>query len=139
MFGLKQFFKKLLNDDTKKGKQKVAVEALRNAFTNRYLNFKTLLSTNNKVLELITDMEQAFSGSRTFGMSFIRANCTAISVNIYKIISCLNKLADDKYKELPRVLEDILLKIDRELQQKKLESGGQGAVTIRFWISELVS
>ncbi|MBW1745743.1 MAG: pyruvate, water dikinase [Deltaproteobacteria bacterium] len=125
MFGLKQFFKKLLNDDTKKGKQKVAVEALRNAFTNRYLNFKTLLSTNNKVLELITDMEQAFSGSRTFGMSFIRANCTAISVNIYKIISCLNKLADDKYKELPRVLEDILLKIDRELQQKKLETGGE--------------
>ena len=125
MFGLKQFFKKLLKDDTKKVEQKVAVEALRNAFTNRYLNFKTLLSTNNKVLELITEMEQTFSGSRTFGMSFIRANCTAISVNIYKIISCLNKIANDKYKELLGVLEDILLKIDRELQQKKLETGGE--------------
>ncbi|HUV49984.1 MAG TPA: PEP/pyruvate-binding domain-containing protein [Anaerolineae bacterium] len=125
MFGLKQFFKKLLKDDPKKVKHKVAVEDLRNAFTNRYLNFKTLLSTNNKVLELITDMEQTFSGSRTFGMSFIRANCTAISVNIYKIISCLNEIANDKYKELPRVLEDILLKIDRELQQKKLETGGE--------------
>ena len=125
MFGLKQFFKKLLKDDTKKVEQKVAVETLRNTFTNRYLNFKTLLSTNNKVLELITDMEQAFSGSRTFGMSFIRANCTAISVNIYKIISCLNEIANDKYKELLRVLEDILSKIDRELQQKKLETGDE--------------
>ncbi len=125
MFGLKQFFKKLLKDDTKKVKQKVAVEAIRSSFTNRYLNFKTLLSTNNKVLELITDMEQAFSGSRTFGMSFIRANCTAISVNIYKIISCLNEIANNKYKELPGILEGILPKIDRELQQKKLETGGE--------------
>ena len=130
MFGLKQFFKKLLKDDTKKVEQKVAVEALRNAFTNRYLNFKTLLSTNNKVLELITDMEQAFSGSRTFGMSFIRANCTAISVNIYKIISCLNKIANDKYKELPRILEGILPKIDRQLQQKKLETWGELVLTL---------
>ncbi|MDL1967759.1 MAG: pyruvate, water dikinase [Deltaproteobacteria bacterium] len=125
MFGLKRFFKKLLKDDTKKVEQKVTVEALRNTFTNRYLNFKTLLSTNNKVLELITDMEETFSGSRTFGMSFIRANCTAISVNMYKIISCLNEIADNKYKELPLILEGILPKIDRELQQKKLETGSE--------------
>ena len=121
MFGLKQFFKKLLKDDT----QKISVDTIRNTFTNRYLNFKTLLSTNNEVLELITDMEQAFSGNRTFGMAFIRANCTAISVNIYKIIKCLNEIANDKYKELLSVFEGILPKIERELQQKKLETGGE--------------
>jgi hypothetical protein len=69
MFGLKQFFKKLLKDDTRKVEQKVSVDTIRDTFTNRYLNFKTLLSTNNEVLELITDMEQAFSGNRTFGIS----------------------------------------------------------------------
>jgi hypothetical protein len=70
MFGLKQFFKKLLKDDT----QKISVDTIRNTFTNRYLNFKTLLSTNNEVLELITDMEQAFSGNRTFGTIYIRSS-----------------------------------------------------------------
>lgn len=125
MFGLKQFFKKLLKDDTRKVEQKVSVDTIRDTFTNRYLNFKTLLSTNNEVLELITDMEQAFSGNRTFGMAFIRANCTAISVNIYKIINCLNEIANNKYKALFGVLEGILPKIDRELQQKKLETGGE--------------
>ncbi len=123
MFGLKQFFKKLLKDDTQKVEQKTSVETIRNAFSNRYLNFKTLLSANHEVLELITDMEDAFSGSRTFGMSFIRANCTAISIHIYKIINCLNEISKNKYKELPKVLEGILPEIDRELQQKKLEAG----------------
>ena len=123
MFGLKRFFKKLLKDDTQKVEQNGSVDTIRNSFTNRYLNFKTLLSTNNEVLELITDMEEAFSGSRTFGMSFIRANCTAISVNIYKLINCLNKIANNKYKELQEILEGILLEINRELQQKKLEAG----------------
>ncbi len=125
MFGLKQFFKKLLKSDTQKVERKVSVDNVRNTFTNRYLNFKTLLSTNNKVLELIADMEQAFSGSRAFGMSFIRANCTAISVNTYKIINCLNEIADNKYKGLPGALEGILPKIDLELQQKKFETDGE--------------
>ena len=125
MFGLKRFFKKLVKNDTQKVEQKASVDSIRNTFTNRYLNFKTLLNTNNDVLELITNMEEAFSGSRTFGMSFIRANCTAISVNIYKIIDCLNEIANDKYKILLEVLEGILPKIDRELQQKKLEAGGE--------------
>jgi pyruvate,water dikinase len=107
MFGLKQFFKKLLKDDTQKVEQKVSVDTIRDTFTNRYLNFKTLLSTNNEVLELITDMEQAFSGNRTFG------------------INCLNEIANNKYKALFGVLEGILPKIDRELQQKKLETGGE--------------
>ncbi|MCK4469112.1 MAG: PEP/pyruvate-binding domain-containing protein, partial [Desulfobacterales bacterium] len=125
MFGLKRFFKKLVKNDTQKVEQKASVDSIRNTFTNRYLNFKTLLNTNNDVLELITNMEEAFSGSRTFGMSFIRANCTAISVNIYKIIDCLNEIANDKYKILLEVLEGILPKIDRELQQKKLEARGE--------------
>ena len=125
MFGLKRFFKKLFNDDNQNVGQDLSSDSVRKNFTNRYLNFKTLLSTNNEVLELINDMESAFSGSRTFGMSFIRANCTAISVNIYKIINCLNEISNYKYKELSGSLEGILPKINSELQQKKIDTSGE--------------
>ena len=47
--------------------------AIRLAFTTRYLSFKTLLGLNDRVLEIINEMEQALEGSRGFGIAFIRA------------------------------------------------------------------
>lgn len=122
MFGLKRFFNKLRGSSSHDAPQG-SPEAVRLAFTNRYLNFKTLLSTNNKVLEIITDLEQALVGSSSFGMSFIRANCTAISVNMYKIIKTLNDITAHRHEELFEVFEDIWLKIDRELKAKKVLVG----------------
>lgn len=124
MFGLRHFLKRLQGGKTQGTAQERSSEAVRLAFTNRYLNFKTLLSTNNKVLEIITDMEQALVGSRSFGMSFIRANCTAISVNMYKIIKTLNEITAGRHKELFEVFEDIWVKIDKKLKSKKTTAGG---------------
>lgn len=130
MFGLKQFLNKLWGCKTQKAEQKESTEAVRLAFTNRYLNFKTLLSTNNKVLEIITDMEQALVSSHSFGMSFIRANCTAISVNMYKIIQTLNEITVGRYQELFEVFENIWVKIDRELKGKKMPAQGDLALPL---------
>ena len=138
MFGLKNFFRKRFQNKRVEHEGDVSIEAALNSFKNRYLNFKTLLSTNNKILGIIADMEQTFSGTRTFGMSFIRATCTAISVNVYKIIECLNKIADNRYKELSRVLEDILPEIEGELAHKKITNLGELVLPLESIDKEMV-
>ncbi|MBW2646164.1 MAG: pyruvate, water dikinase [Deltaproteobacteria bacterium] len=125
MFGLKRLVKKWLKGKAQDPGEEASTEAIRYAFTKRYLSFKTLLSTNNEVLEIINEMEQTLLGSRSFGMSFIRAHCTAISVNMYKIIDNLNQVTDNRYKELFETLEGMLLKIYQELAHKKGEPPGE--------------
>lgn len=125
MFGLRRFLKKLLEGKTEHPGAAASTDDIRRAFTNRYLNFKTLLSTNNEVLEIINEMEQAFQGSRSFGMSFIRARCTAISVNMYKIINNLNEVTNNQYEKLFGVLEGVLAKIDQELKYRKTGAKGE--------------
>ena len=72
-------------------------EALRTAFQTRYHNFKLLLSANNKALQIMSELEEARKGDTPFGMSFIRANCTAVSVNVFRMVQCMDQLAPGKY------------------------------------------
>src|SRR5512135_1973161 len=90
--------------------------AIRSAFTNRYLNFKTLLGLNDRVLGIISEMEQAAEGSRRFGMAFVRAQCTALSVNIFKIIESLNQITNQRDHVLFEVFDEVWAAIDRELK-----------------------
>ncbi|MGW8324369.1 MAG: PEP/pyruvate-binding domain-containing protein, partial [Desulfobacterales bacterium] len=96
------------------------VEQLRIAFKDRYHNFKLLLNSNNKALEVMADMERALQGRQPFGMTFVRASCTAVSVNVFNMIKNIEKLAQNKYKELNTRFNDIQQKIDGLLSQKKL-------------------
>src|SRR3990172_7810869 len=95
-------------------------EALRAAFRARYHNFKLLLSANNKALEIMSEMEETLRGSRPFGMSFVRANATAISVNVFRIIKSLDELAPKQYLELYSRFQGIQDRIHRELTQRDL-------------------
>jgi pyruvate,water dikinase len=95
------------------------VEALRSAFKARYHNFKLLLSANNKALEIMAEMEQAVRGNRPFGMSFIRAQSTAVSVNVFRIIKNLDQLAPGKYEDLYERFKEIQDNCNRVLAQKK--------------------
>ena len=99
------------------------VEELRAAFKARYHNFKLLLSANNKALEVMTDLEQALRGSRPFGMSFIRANCTAVSVNVFRIVKSLDQLAPGKYQELYDRFKDIQDQTNEVLSRRRLPKG----------------
>jgi len=105
----------------KKPKLSVAeVEGLRIAFKERYHSFKLLLNANNKALEIMAEMERALQGQQLFGMSFIRASCTAVSVNVFIMIKNIEKLAQDRYGELRVRFINIQKKIDGVLSQKKL-------------------
>jgi len=99
------------------------VEELRTLFRARYHNFKLLLSANNKALEIMSDFEEALRGARNFGMSFVRANCTAVSVNVYRIIKNLDDLAPGKYGELYERFDNIQEWINHSLSQKRISRG----------------
>ena len=97
-------------------------EYLRNDFKSRYQSFKILLSSNNKALDIMADIEKLLEGSRLFGMSQVKGNCTAVSVNVYKMIKNLEVLAPGKYRELSLRFNDIQQQIDKILSFKKPET-----------------
>lgn len=101
------------------------IEELRAAFKARYHNFKLLLSANNKALELMADMEQALRGHRPFGMSFVRSNCTAVSVNVFRIVKNLDQLAPGKYEALYKSFKDIQDHINQVLSRRNELKGDQ--------------
>ncbi|MFO7707904.1 MAG: PEP/pyruvate-binding domain-containing protein [Desulfobacterales bacterium] len=68
-------------------------EAKQTGFKLRYLLFKRILNANDKVLNMMAEMETALQGSRPFGMSFTRSRCALISANVFQIIQHLNSLA----------------------------------------------
>jgi len=109
----------------------MSVEDLRAAFTSRYHNFKLLLTSNNKALEIMSDLEKALHGSNTFGMSFVRSRCTAVSVNVFRIVKHLDQLAPNKYAELYDRFKIIQERINHALESKKVLTGDQLVIPLR--------
>ncbi|HBZ56076.1 MAG TPA: pyruvate, water dikinase [Syntrophobacteraceae bacterium] len=107
------------------------LEELRNTFKGRYHNFKLLLNANNKALEIMTEMEQALRGHRPFGMSFIRAACTGVSVNVFRIVKNLDQLAPGRYEELYTRFKAIQDQTNEILALKKVARGERLVIPFR--------
>ncbi|MGC8493715.1 MAG: PEP/pyruvate-binding domain-containing protein [Syntrophobacteraceae bacterium] len=99
------------------------LEALRADFKARYLGFRLLLNANNKALEIMADLQEALRGSRPFGMSFVRANATAVSVNVFRMIQNLDLLAPRKYAVLYNRFKEIEEEVNRRLAARKEPHG----------------
>ncbi len=91
-------------------------EELRQLFQERYQQFRLLLTANNHALEIMSELEEALSGSRLFGMHFVRSRVTQVSAQVYRIIQHLNRLAPDRYaglfdrfQDITRTVEDLLV------------------------------
>ncbi len=106
-------------------------EALRIDFRARYQAFKRLLAANRKTLNIMADMEQALSGDRPFGMPFVRASCTAASVNVLKMINCLDQLSHGKYPELKERFAEIQAKIEHLLIRDRMPENQQLVIDIK--------
>jgi pyruvate, water dikinase len=123
MFDWKGYFKRRQENKIRDAER--ARDEIRLTFTRRYLNFKTLLNLNDQVLEIINEMEQALEGEHGFGMAFVRAHCTALSVNLFKIIQSLNTLTAGRHENLLPVFDAIWARIDQELKGEKGSSQGE--------------
>ncbi|WP_461210775.1 PEP/pyruvate-binding domain-containing protein [Desulfocurvus sp. DL9XJH121] len=101
------FIDRLLGDKDGGPVSAEEAEARRRALAADFHHFKLLLGANSKSLEIMTDIEDALRGRRVFGMSFIRAQCTAAVVSVYGIIKHLDGMAPGKYARLFERLEVI--------------------------------
>lgn len=99
-------------------------ETLRRQLAARHRLFRDLLAANNNALEAMAEMEQALQDGRTLSMVFIRAKCTLVTVNVYKIIHSLNRLADDRYAELNTVFFRLQQQLDQLLNAEQPSIGG---------------
>ncbi len=116
---LANLFRKLFSRGRQEEFSPARIEELRTAFKDRYHSFKVLLAANNKALEIMAEMEEALRGARPFGMSFIRADCTAVSVNVFRIVQNLDQLAPGKYQDLFDQFKEIQGRINDVLSQRK--------------------
>jgi pyruvate, water dikinase len=113
------FLKRILSRGRSEQLSAETVEELRAAFAARYHSFKLLITANNKALEIMSDMEKALQGNQPFGLSFVRAGCTAVSVNVFRMIKHLDELAPEKYALLSDRFKLIQTHI-RELLDRKI-------------------
>ena len=100
------------------------VVELRTAFKERYRQFRLLLAANNKALEIMSEMDEALSGDRPFGMSFIRSRCTAASVNVHQMVRSLDLLAPETYPFLTPRFHELRAAVQAELEQRPAQSDG---------------
>jgi pyruvate, water dikinase len=100
-------------------KPPTSLEELRDIFRKKYHAFRMLLASNNAVLHAMTELELALRGNQRFGMTFIRSNTTAITVNVFSIIKYLNELTNNKYESLKPVFNSIQLKLEEVLSKRR--------------------
>jgi len=91
--------------------QQLGDEEILAEFKKRYHNFRLLLTANKKTLAIMSEMEQALRGQFVFGMSFVRSQATAASVNVFRIVKHLSEIAPGKYDALFERLKDIQAQI----------------------------
>jgi pyruvate,water dikinase len=93
-------------------------EVLEESFRSHYRGFRALLTANNSALDLMAGMERALTRGRPFGMAFVRGQCTALTVNVYKMIHSLQEISDGKYQGLSPAFEEISGKIEEILARQ---------------------
>ena len=132
MIGFKRSIKKIFSGKKQKSPtpEKSHDDVIRSLFKTKYWNFKSLLSINNTILEIMSEMELALRGNQRFGMEFIRASCISISVNIYKLIEKINDISDNRYETLYHAFADIQYKINQILEERGKSIGGELVLSI---------
>ena len=86
-----EILKKIFNK-----KQSVNLSELKTIFDK----FKRILSGNNTILELISQLEDKLSGEYIFDINYLKQTVAQVSEEIYGVILNLNYISDNKYTEL---------------------------------------
>ncbi|EPR44269.1 PEP-utilizing protein mobile region [Desulfovibrio sp. X2] len=86
-------------------------EALRALFAK----FRRILELNNRVLEMMAEMERALGGEYIFDSAFLRSAVAEMSGHVHQVAYCLNVLSGnrhvalyDRYEAIRNILDDLL-------------------------------
>ncbi len=90
-----------------------------NAFTVKYVNFKTLLESNSDLLKIISDMEVKLRGDIIFGMSYVNAVTVRIVFHASRMVQSFEKMSGRKYPVLTEILNGIHDVFRQDLEQRK--------------------
>ncbi len=79
----------------------------------------------------MTDIENTLRSGHTFGLAFVRANCTAVGVNVFRMIKHLEDLAPGKYALLFDRFKLIQSRINETLVRRTVPEEGPLVVPLR--------
>lgn len=87
-------------------------------FKLRYTYFKELISSNDEVLGIISDLEEKLGGHHVFGMAYIRSAATRSAFHAFRMVKNLDIISGHKYSALYTALENTNKNIKAELNRK---------------------
>ncbi len=105
-------------------------EEARKLLTTRYNQFRLLIQANTKTHELIAELEEALRGFHPYGIHYVRALCTRISVTVYKMIRQLNELNPEPYSALFDRFKEIQEQISAQIEP--VSFSGEGELVLDF-------
>jgi len=70
------------------------------SFNTIFRHFRRVLVLNNRVLELIADLERLLGGEYVFDQAFLKSSVTEIIEKGRQVIYCLNSMSRDRYSLL---------------------------------------
>ena len=122
LHSLSNWFRKTFGstrDDDSPRLDAAAVEKLQITFKARYYSFRQLLAANTKTLESMAEIEKALQGAEPFSFSFVQKACGTVSINVFSMISHMERIAPGRYEALREAFTAIQSRIDALWLQKK--------------------
>ena len=91
---------------------------IKDTLQNKYFTFQKLLAENNRVLTLMSEMEEKLAEEHLFDHDFVRDTTVAIVDGVHRLIDYINSLSGNRYVELYKIHADISAKIDKILTER---------------------
>jgi len=88
-------------------------------FKRKYECFRRLLISNNRALEIITDLEHVFYRDKPFTLAYVLIQSEILIGEVYSIVEDLNALSGGEYPRLFDAAEKIGASILKDFEQKK--------------------
>ncbi|HUV49471.1 MAG TPA: PEP/pyruvate-binding domain-containing protein [Anaerolineae bacterium] len=108
-----------LFDLFKKSKISDRISPDESIFKRKYEYFRRLLISNNRALEIITDLEHVFYRDKPFTMAYVLVQSEILIGEVFSIVEDLNALSGGEYPRLFDAVEKIGANILKDLEQKK--------------------
>lgn len=89
-------------------------------FRLKFYSFQSLLSINNDILIIMTNLEKLEESKHIFILEDLRVQIIMLEVKIYKLIRNLNELCENKYIDFYDRLKNILNNISEKLQPQNM-------------------